>query len=68
MMEMKPVEKVAFALSTNLSRRRGEIMTTEEMQSLIEQLMASDNPYTSPSGRKTFITFGREEIFRRFQS
>ncbi len=68
MMEMKPVEKVAFALSTNLSRRRGEIMTTEEMQSLIEQLMASDNPYASPSGRKTFITFGREEIFRRFQS
>ena len=68
MMEMKPVEKVAFALSTNLSRRRGEIMTTEEMQSLIEQLMASDNPYNSPSGRKTFITFGREEIFRRFQS
>jgi DNA mismatch repair protein MutL len=68
MMEMKPVEKVAFALSTNLSRRRGEIMTTDEMQSLIERLMASDNPYASPSGRKTFITFGREEIFRRFQS
>ncbi len=44
-------------MASNLSRRRGEIMTTEEMQSLTEQLMASDNPYTSPSGRKTFITF-----------
>ncbi|MDZ4749740.1 MAG: DNA mismatch repair endonuclease MutL [Saprospiraceae bacterium] len=68
MMEMKPVEKIAFVMASNLSRRRGEIMTTEEMQSLIEQLMASDNPYTSPSGRKTFITFGKEEILKRFQS
>ncbi len=66
--EMKPVEKIAFALASNLSRRRGEIMTTEEMQTLISRLMASENPYTSPSGRKTFITFGKEEILKRFQS
>jgi DNA mismatch repair protein MutL len=66
--EMKPVEKIAFALASNLSRRRGEIMTTQEMQILIEQLMASDNPYAGPSGRKTFITFGKEDILRRFQS
>jgi DNA mismatch repair protein MutL len=68
MAEMKPLEKIAFVLASNLSRRRGEIMTTEEMQSLIGQLMASENPYTSPSGRKTFITFGKEEILKRFQS
>jgi DNA mismatch repair protein MutL len=66
--EMKPVEKIAFALASNLSRRRGEIMSTEEMQMLIEQLMSSENPYASPSGRKTFITFGKEEILKRFQS
>ncbi len=66
--EMKPVEKIAFALASNLSRPRGELMTAEEMQQLINQLMASDNPYTSPSGRKTFITFGKEEILKRFQS
>ncbi len=68
MTEMKPLEKIAFVLASNMSRRRGEIMTTEEMQALIEQLMASENPYASPSGRKTFITFGREEILKRFQS
>lgn len=68
MLEMKPIEKIAFALASNLSRRRGEHMTPEEMQSLIGQLMSSENPYTSPSGRKTFITFGKEEIFKRFQS
>ena len=66
--EMKPVERVAYALAFNLSRRRGDTMTVEEMQLLIEQLMASENPYTSPSGRKTFITIGKEELFRRFQS
>jgi DNA mismatch repair protein MutL len=68
LMEMKPLEKIAFALASNMSRRRGEIMTTEEMQSLLEKLMASENPYKSPSGRKTFITFGKEEILKRFQS
>jgi DNA mismatch repair protein MutL len=68
MNEMKPIEKIAFALASNLSRRRGEVMSTEEMQILLEQLMASENPYASPSGRKTFITFSKEDIFRRFQS
>jgi len=65
---MKPVERIAAVIAFNLSRRRGEIMSVEEMQHLIAQLMATENPYNSPSGRKTFITFGKEEIFRRFQS
>ena len=66
--EMKPVEKIAFALASNLSRKRGDAMTQEEMQLLVEQLMASENPYTSPSGRKTFISITKEEMFRRFLS
>ena len=66
--EMKPIERIAYALASNLSRKRGETMTTEEMQKLIEQLMASENPYSSPSGRRTFITMNKEEMFRRFQS
>ncbi len=66
--EMKPIERIAFALASNLSRKRGETMTTEEMLKLIEQLMASENPYKSPSGRKTFISIGKEEMLRRFQS
>jgi DNA mismatch repair protein MutL len=61
-------DRIAAALAFSLSRRRGETMTTQEMQALVEQLLESDNPYTSPSGRKTFITFGQEDIFRRFQS
>jgi DNA mismatch repair protein MutL len=68
LISMKPVERIAAVMAFNLSRKRGEIMTTEEMQHLLSQLMATENPYTSPSGRKTFITFGKEEIFRRFQS
>ena len=65
---MKPLEKIAVVIASSLSRRRGEVMTTEEMQWLIEQLLASGNPYSSPTGRKTFITFGKEDIFRKFQS
>jgi DNA mismatch repair protein MutL len=65
---MKPLEKIAVVVASNLSRRRGEVMTTEEMQWLIGQLLASGNPYTSPTGRRTFITFGKEDIFRKFQN
>lgn len=66
--EMKPVERIAMALAVNLSRGRGESMSPEEMKLLIEQLMATENPYSSPTGRRTFITMNREEMFRRFQS
>ncbi len=66
--EMKPVERIALALAANLSRKRGEHLSPEEMKLLIDQLLASENPYTSPSGRKTFISMTKEEMFRRFQS
>lgn len=64
---MKSVEKIAAALASNLSRRRGAVMSREEMKSLLEQLMVSENPYNSPTGRMTFITFGKEDIARKFQ-
>ena len=66
--QMKPVERIASSLAFNLSRKRGDTLSSEEMQKLIERLMACENPYSSPSGRKTFITVGKEEMFRRFQS
>lgn len=65
---MKQVERIASALAFNLSRRRGDSLSGDEMKSLINQLTTSENPYTSPSGRKTFISIGKEEMFRRFQS
>ena len=66
--EMKPVERIAFAIAFNLSRKRGDSMTTDEMQKLLDQLMSSENPFTSPSGRKTFVSIGKDEMARRFQS
>jgi len=64
----RSLDRIAAAFALSLSRRRGETMTTQEMQALVEQLLESDNPYASPSGRKTFITFSQEDIFRRFQA
>lgn len=66
--DIRPVERIAMALASNLSRKRGDSMTQEEMNYLIEQLMACDNPYRSPSGRKTFISMSRDDLMRRFQS
>ena len=39
----------------------------KEMQSLLEQLMASPNPYNCPHGRPTMLTMTHQELDHRFK-
>ncbi len=59
-------EKIARAMSLSSARQRGTAVEATERKHLLEELFACENPYTSPSGRKCFITFELEELFRRF--
>ncbi|MCS7037349.1 MAG: DNA mismatch repair endonuclease MutL [Saprospiraceae bacterium] len=59
-------ERVASALARSASIRAGQALSVEEMQALIDQLFACEQPYRSPSGRLCFITFELEELQRRF--
>jgi len=46
--------------------RAGEPLTIPEMQSLVDQLFATDTPLSCPHGRPTLIQFSLAELEKRF--
>ena len=46
--------------------RAGTLLTVPEMQHLIDQLFATETPFSCPHGRPTLIQFSLEELERRF--
>jgi DNA mismatch repair protein MutL len=47
--------------------RAGTSLTAEEMESLTDQLFATEFPFTCPHGRPTMLRLGTAELERRFQ-
>jgi DNA mismatch repair protein MutL len=60
-------ENLARSMAHSAAIRRGQSLTAEEMQSLIDRLFACELPYKSPAGRNCFLTFELEELERRFE-
>jgi DNA mismatch repair protein MutL len=46
--------------------RAGEPLTVPEMQTLVDQLFATDQPLSCPHGRPTLINFTLDELEKRF--
>ena len=46
--------------------RAGEPLTLPEMQNLVDQLFATDNPLSCPHGRPTLIQFTLDELEKKF--
>ena len=59
-------DNLARAMARNAALRRGQSLTSMEMQDLIDRLFACSVPYNSPSGRKCFIQFDLEELQKQF--
>lgn len=59
-------ENLAHAMARNAALRRGQTLSTLEMQDLIDRLFACSIPYNSPSGRKCFIQYDLEELQKQF--
>lgn len=59
-------ENVAQSLAFSTSIKTGKKLSEEEMQNLIDELFACQNPYTSPNGRKTFVKQNLEELDKEF--
>ena len=57
----------AAALAAVAALRRGQILSQEEMQTLIAQLERCPEPFASPGGRKTFIHLSREDLAEEFR-
>ena len=47
--------------------KAGTKLAPEEMESLADQLFATDHPYTCPHGRPTMLRVGTDDLERRFQ-
>ncbi len=59
-------EAVARAMARSAAVKRGQRLSDTEMQEIINQLFACENPRRSPSGRACFLTFTLDELERRF--
>lgn len=67
-LELDAMASVAKAMAQSAAIRRGQALTEEEMQVLIDQLFACSLPYKSPSGKNCFITYDLDELTKRFTS
>lgn len=59
-------EDVAKSYACKAAIKTGEKLTLEEMNSLVDQLFATQNPYFCPHGRPIIVKISLEEIDRRF--
>ena len=55
----------SFAVSSSMKAKKH--LTQEEMQSLVDNLFACENPYNTPGGRKCFITYDLETLKKNFK-
>lgn len=61
-------ERIAKAMAISGAIHRGRVLNEEERQLLIDKLFGCENPYTSPSGRKCFITIELDDLSKRFST
>ncbi|AKB17204.1 MULTISPECIES: DNA mismatch repair endonuclease MutL [unclassified Methanosarcina] len=59
-------EKVSKTLACRAAIKGGAACNSRQMEELIEQLKAAENPYSCPHGRPTVITFTKSELDRMF--
>ena len=60
-------EQLIRRLSAFAAIRSGEVLSTEEMRTLIQQLERCPSPMTAPDGRPTLLHFSSEQIAREFR-
>jgi DNA mismatch repair protein MutL len=63
---MKEKSEIAKILACKAAIKAGERLSVVEMQSLIDQLFACENPYICPHGRPIVIKFSLEDLAARF--
>lgn len=59
-------ENVAKSLAYSAAIKPGKILSSIEMQNLIDELFACQNPMTAPNGQRTFIKYAIEDLDKEF--
>ena len=60
------IENIAKTVACKAAIKAGDKLTQEEMRALIDQLFATELPYSCPHGRPTFMRMTSEELDKRF--
>ena len=63
---LKTEERIALTFSGHAGIRKGDPLSQQEMNGLVNDLFATEMPYVSPRGRPTVVRMPLEEIERRF--
>ncbi|PKD44940.1 DNA mismatch repair endonuclease MutL [Rhodohalobacter barkolensis] len=66
-LKLEAREKVAIAFASRTAIPRGKRLTEQEMELLIDQLFACEEPYKDPLQHPTLMYMSMEEIMRRFR-
>lgn len=65
-LELGIADNIARSFATHNRITKGKRLAQSELETIIDQLFACQNPYSSPSGKKCFITFGLDDVERQF--
>lgn len=60
-------EQIAKSMAKSLSIKTGKKLSHKEMQKLIDELFACEQPNISPNGKTAVITLSLEELSKRFE-
>ena len=61
-------ENIARSMARSAAIKKGQTLTQEEMRELVDKLFACEMPFTSPTGKKCFVTFELEELAKKFSA
>lgn len=62
-----PIDKIIESIACHAAVKQGETLTEDEISYLINELFATEKPYTCPHGRPTLFEISIEELERRFK-
>jgi DNA mismatch repair protein MutL len=60
------IESIATTMACKTAIKAGDALAQEEMRALLDQLFATELPYSCPHGRPTFMRMTLDELHKRF--
>ncbi len=60
-------ERVTKSIACRGALKAGADCSSSQLESLVEQLFRTENPYTCPHGRPTMVSFNRRELDKLFK-
>lgn len=66
-MNLNSDENISQSLAYSGAIKRGKKLTSDEMNTIVEELFSCDMPYSSPRGRKCYVDVTLDSLFKRFE-